>query len=190
MQVVLLVCLNHHVRSGFGRACKSKRPGAEASRPSRRPGQPSLKAGRAPSEPAVRGPRRRCRRGGAVAEAPLPAGGCCTSGRAGEHEARRLLVCLEEAAAAHVHRARHDLRRGRRRGVTGGSKWRGADEVGVDASKRGRGRGGGPCRCTPSTSPRGRRTAGRLHPRSPAPRPRRARTGRAGTRRLCRRRAS
>ena len=60
---------------------------------------------------------------------------------------------------------------------------------GVDASKRGRA-GGGPCRCTPSTSPRGRRTAGRLHPRSPAPRPRRARTGRAGTRRLCRRRAS
>ena len=71
VQVVLLVCLNHHVRSGFGRACKSKRPGAEASRPSRTPGQPSLKADRALREPAVRGPRRRCCRGGAVAEAAL-----------------------------------------------------------------------------------------------------------------------
>ena len=196
MQVVLLVCLNHHVRSGFGRACKSKRPGAEASRPSRRPGQPSLKAGRAPSEPAVRGPRRRCRRGGAVAEAALsqrrpcrragvaPAGVQVSTKPAAFWSASRKPQPLTSIVPDTIcDEAGDAVSRG---AASGGGRMR----WGVDASKRGRGRGVGPCQCTPSTSPRGRRTAGRLHPRSPAPRPRRARTGRAGTRRLCRRRAS
>ena len=118
VQVVLLVRLNHHVRGGLGRACKSKGPaltrpgrlGHQASRASR----PTERRESRPSgATAALSQRRPCRRG------------CCTSGRAGEHKARRLLVRLEEAAAAHVHRARHDLRRGRRRGVTGGSGGRG-----------------------------------------------------------------
>lgn len=84
----------------------------------------------------MRGPRRRCR-GGAAASA----GGYCTSASAGEHEARRLLVLLEEAAAAHVHRARHDLRRGRRRGLWG-LRVAGADEqAGVDDGGGGGARG-------------------------------------------------
>jgi hypothetical protein len=68
VQVVLLVRLNHHVRSGLGRACMSRRAGSEACRLSGTPGQPSLKADRALRKPAEREPRRRCGRG-------APAGG-------------------------------------------------------------------------------------------------------------------
>ena len=96
----------------------------------------ACKANRALRKPAVRRPRRRCRRGAAAS-----AGGYCTGASAGEHEARRLLVLLEEIAAAHVHRARHDLRRGRRRGLAG-LRVAGADEqAGVDDGGGGGARG-------------------------------------------------
>ena len=100
----------------------------------------ACKADRALRKPAVRRPRRRCRRGAAAS-----AGGSCTRARAGEYEARRLLVLLEEAAAAHIHRARHDLRRGRRRALAGLRVAGAEEQAGVgDAGGRGaRARGGG-----------------------------------------------
>ena len=128
--------------SEVGLAVPASEKGAALRRrgpPGRLEGQASraaCKADRALRKPAVRRPRRRCRRGAAAS-----AGGYCTRASAGEHEARRLLVVLEEAAAAHVHRARHDLRRGRRRALAG-LRVAGADEqAGVDDGGGGGARG-------------------------------------------------